>query len=561
MIEGKKMNVRPYLQRLLEVLPLIAEEGPYSEVVAESELLAKMGESRDEIAKATALAMVRAIFESMELLDRRLLGKGEWGFISFPASLAGRSLLATLSTPDQTLFEQNYWEQGAHRPTVIEEEQRKFLQLLEGRREKFHPTEAAFPIRTVHVAWGVIKIGGMFLMHLREDKKRPHDKNYVFPGGRLNLSDLPVESQNASSLRDLFGINSVLAEHAIPSTLARELEEECGLLKVQHYGYGTPLRLPPHVQVEGARNNHALTQYNVVVYPIQLTDDGELKLLQTENEYVSEFAWFSIDDLFRLTRIDGKRAFVDALSRAKGLDGIEWLTNMQDSSAIPYSYDSESDAIDVPGEVGGAFAFGKSGKETPKEVDLDIEEWGLLALLAWHGKKLQVTADSEQICLLGNGWVRLLTPEILQHARRLAGKMTVAGLPVPKLRSDMFCRLDVDPPYLFLDRKLFSYELPEGDDKQRMVLRLASVKTPWGELHGASKNFDLSRNMVRIVRAIECGEDPTAEARDAKRGIKAGDVPKQIRESFQLVRTLGLRMFVSNTKGDGFRILVDPSPQ
>jgi hypothetical protein len=139
--------------------------------------------------------------------------------------------------------------------------------------------------------------------------------------------------------------------------------------------------------------------------------------------------------------------------------------------------------------------------------------------------------------------------------------MTVAGLPVPKLRSDMFCRLDVDPPYLFLDRKLFSYELPEGDDKQRMVLRLASVKTPWGELHGASKNFDLSRNMVRIVRAIECGEDPTAEARDAKRGIKAGDVPKQIRESFQLVRTLGLRMFVSNTKGDGFRILVDPSPQ
>lgn len=197
MIEGKKMNVRPYLQRLLEVLPLVAEEGPYSEVVAESELLAKIGEPRDEVVNATALAMVRAIFESMDLLDRRLLGKGEWRFISFPASLAGRSLLATLSTPDQTLVEQNYWEQGAHRPTVIEEEQRKLLQVLEGRRERFHPTEAALPIRTVHVAWGVIKIGGMFLMHLREDQKRPHDKNYVFPGGRLNLSDLPVDTQNA----------------------------------------------------------------------------------------------------------------------------------------------------------------------------------------------------------------------------------------------------------------------------------------------------------------------------------------------------------------------------
>ena len=181
MIEGKKMNVRLYLQCLLEALPLVAEEGPHSEVVAESELIAKMGGPQNNVAKATALAMVRAIFESMELLDRRLLGKGEWRFISFPASLVGRSLLATLSTPDQTLVEQNYWEQGAHRPTAIEEEQRKLLQVLEGRRERFHPTEAASPIRTVHVAWGVIKIGGMFLMHLREDQKRPHDKNYVFP--------------------------------------------------------------------------------------------------------------------------------------------------------------------------------------------------------------------------------------------------------------------------------------------------------------------------------------------------------------------------------------------
>ena len=74
--------------------------------------------------------------------------------------------------------------------------------------------------------------------------------------------------------------------------------------------------------------------------------------------------------LFRRTRIDGKRAFVDALSRAKGLDCIEWLTNMLDSSAVPYSYASESDAIDVPGKVGEAFTFGKSGKKQSKEVVL-----------------------------------------------------------------------------------------------------------------------------------------------------------------------------------------------
>ena len=198
------MNIHHCLNRLLDALPLHAEEGNAREVLPESDLLMKPGDGLDVAVNTAVLQMVRTVFESMSLLDRKLLLSGQWAFVSFPASLAARSLLTTLSTPGQTMFDEHYWEQGAHRPKAATEEQRQLLHELETRRERYHPTHAAQPIRTVHVAWGVIKIDERFLLIHREDKKRANVSNFVFPGGRLNLIDLPVEANDAASLRDLF---------------------------------------------------------------------------------------------------------------------------------------------------------------------------------------------------------------------------------------------------------------------------------------------------------------------------------------------------------------------
>jgi len=223
------IDVRPGLARLLAVLPLFAEEGETREVITEADLIDRLGIGPGELETVAAVAFTRALFESLGLLDQQLLSTGQWAFVSFPASLAGRSLLAALSTPGHTLVEPHYWQQGAFRPKGAVEEQRRLLHELETRRVRFHPAQIAQPIRTVHVAWGVIKIGGRFLMHLREDDKRPHEKNFVLPGGRLNLCDLPPAAQNQSSLRDLFEIDSALAAQSLTRTLVRELEEECGL--------------------------------------------------------------------------------------------------------------------------------------------------------------------------------------------------------------------------------------------------------------------------------------------------------------------------------------------
>lgn len=327
------MDIFPSLVRLLEALPMHAEEGLARQVIHENRLLAGMGVDLNLAAKTALLKMAQTVFASMALLDQKLLLSGQWSFVSFPASLAARSLLATLSTAGQTLVAKHYWEQGSHRPPAELDEQRQLLHALETRRERFHPTQSAQPIRTVHVAWGVIKIEDRFLMIRRDDKKRPHVRDFGFPGGRLNLVDLPLDAQGSDSLPDLFRIDSSLAATSLGHTLARELEEECGLIAGQ-YMVHSPHILPRFQKVEGVGNQHRLSQYNIFVYPIQLKTDGELQLLQREHEHANQMAWFTLDELINDTRSDGKRAFVDALKQANEIDPMVFLQALPDSAAL-----------------------------------------------------------------------------------------------------------------------------------------------------------------------------------------------------------------------------------
>lgn len=150
------------------------------------------------------------------------LEHGNWAFVSFPAFLLGRSLLESLSTTGQTLFEAGYWNQmGSPAPSLVEE-QRRLLARVESRRIHFHPTGNATPIRVVYVAWGVIRLGGDFLLVHREDEHRRDAKNYVFPGGRLNVMDLPPEQRNPTSLRALHESDLALAALGLENTLKRE---------------------------------------------------------------------------------------------------------------------------------------------------------------------------------------------------------------------------------------------------------------------------------------------------------------------------------------------------
>lgn len=534
------MTIHESFSCVYSLLPLHAEEGSLREVASEVDIVAAVAVEHGN--SAAAVQTVRAVFEFMALLDTELLAEGHWAFVSFPASLVGRSILLTLATPGQTLVPPHYWEQGSHRPAADLDEQRSLLNTLETRRQRFHPIGSAQPIRTVHVAWGVIKIANRFLMVRRDDKFRNGSGDYVFPGGRLNSFDLRLDQRGPKVLQDLFRVDSTLARESLHRTLSRELEEECGLTS-DMFELGEPVTLPPFQKVEGAGNQHALSQYNIVVYSVRLTSDGELCLLDSEAQLPDQFAWFTLSEIMQDGRQDGKKAFVDALKTKAAGTPEDLLLTFPNSGVFTFPNAKDTDAIDLPASKSGPILHGKTGKETAVNLSLKEEEWEMLLLLGWHSKSLAVKANPAAIRLMGNGWIKLLTKDAIDVAQRLIKKLESEGLPGPMCRGGNYCRLSVDPDQTFFSKEFFSFDLPLGDQDQPFTLMLKQVTTVWGDLGAAEIRIVLPRNMVRVIRSIESAGDANAP------NIKGEDLDRQIRGIFRPVQGIGLRKFIFVSKG------------
>lgn len=536
------MTIHESFHCVYSALPLHAEEGLQREVASEADVEATVAVVAGKVAASAIVQGIRTVFEAMALLDTTLLATDQWAFVSFPASLAARSILMTLATPGQTLVAPHYWEQGSHRPQSDVEEQRSLLNTMETRRQRFHPSGTAEPIRTVHVAWGVIKIENRFLMVRRDDKVRNGSGNYVFPGGRLNLSDLPLEMRGPKVLRDLFRADSQVAGQFLHRTLTRELEEECGL-KDDHFTLGSPMSLPTFRKVEGVENRNALSQYNIVVYPVRLIGDGELSLLDQEARFPDQFVWFTLTELLQDSRLDGKRAFIEALKATGTTTSESMLRTLQNSSVFAYPNAKGTDAIDLPAVSDGMLLHGKTGKETAVNMSLSENEWGMLLLLGWQSRSLPVKANPASVQLMGNGWIKLLTEDAVNVVDRLIHKLESEGLPGPMRRGPAYCRLSVDPENTFFSKELFSFHMPPGDQDQSLTLLLREVKTTWGDLGKAEVRIELTRNMVRVIRSIETSGDADAP------NIKGDDLERQVRGIFKPAQGIGLRKFIYVSKG------------
>ena len=134
------------LKIALSMLPLHAEEGGRREVLSESELVTVLIEQDTPEETSKALVWIlRRQFVALALLDPIELRDGKWAFVSFPASLLGRSWLTTLATPGQALLPAGYWGQDA--PEGDKEEQRALLHRIEMGRVQLNPQ--AQPIRVV----------------------------------------------------------------------------------------------------------------------------------------------------------------------------------------------------------------------------------------------------------------------------------------------------------------------------------------------------------------------------------------------------------------------------
>ena len=541
------------LVKLLQLLPLHAEEGNLREVIPEPTILSQLATFDIVGGEANAtLSIIRRLYDSLALLDRRELATGRWAFISFPASLLGRSLLETLANQNQQLFESHYWEQGAHRPFDAVEEQRVLLKAVENRRVKFHPEQSPIPIRVVHVAWGMIRLGNQYLLVHREDKQRKDAKDYVFPGGRLLYHDLPKIEQNEQALRKLFSASSTLANESLERTLYRELGEELGLVYGEDYQSETLTQLTPYSKVEGASNNHGFSTYNIKLFTIKLTPEGELKLLSRQANEPDRLVWFNANELALQRKPDGKTPFIDALIANSGQQLKEMLETIQDSSGTSYRYTEETDAIDLPAVAGEPFMRGKTGKEKPVIINLSNDELAILQILAWHTRGLSVDLDSSHLQGLGGGWLLCqsqLTKDVMQH---LIQKLNLTGLSLVDMVAGDYARLSIKPELVFFSEKQFSFKcIEDATGAGTLFLTLTGSTSECAALQPMKLDIALNRNMMRVINAINQGDDPEEDSR-----IRAEDLQRDLRQKIDIeTRQLGLRKFVRFEQGN-YRIVV-----
>lgn len=541
------------LVKLLQLLPLHAEEGNLREVIPEPTILSQLATFDIVGGEANAtLSIIRRLYDSLALLDRRELATGKWAFVSFPASLLGRSLLETLANQNQQLFESHYWEQGAHRPADAVEEQRALLKAVENRRVQFHPEQSPNPIRVVHVAWGMIRLGNQYLLTHREDKQRKDAKGYVFPGGRLSYHDLLKSEQNEQALRKLFSANSTLANESLEKTLHRELSEELGLVYGEDYQSETLTQLMPYSKVEGASNNHGFSTYNIKLFSIKLTPEGELKLLSRQANEPGRLVWFNANELALQRKPDGKTPFIDALIANSGQQLKEMLETIPDSSGTSYRYTEETDAIDLPAVAGEPFMRGKTGKEKPVIINLGNDEWATLQILAWHARGLSVNLDSSHIQGLGGGWLLCLSQSTKDVMQLLMQKLNLLGLPLVDMVAGDYARLSIKPELVFFSERQFGFKCNEdATGAGTLSLELTGIKTDYAELYPMKLNVALNRNMMRVITAISHGNDPAADPK-----IRAEDLPRAIRASIRdPLQPLGLRKFFETEQGN-YRIVV-----
>jgi 8-oxo-dGTP pyrophosphatase MutT (NUDIX family) len=516
-------------------LPSYAEEGTLRESIPESDLIATLRKAGiGEDASVLLVTMLTRQFDSLALLDRSELAQDRWTFVSFPASLFARSLVETWLS-GHAIVPIDYWEQGDHRPPAVKEEQRALLHRIESERRRQNPD--ARPVRTVHVAWALIRLGDGFLLHRREDRDRPGEKTHVLPGGRFNPSDLPSTAltKGPAVLREVFEPASPLVDSCLDTTLVRELEEELGLLPGEDYSFDRWQRLPAYRDLAGTGNRHAYTEYAFQLYTIKLTPVGEVHLLDREAKSAT-LAWFSINDLAVPCRTDGTSAYIDVLHAAWGEEIADRLTAIPESAALPLAMIGETRMLDLPAKPDSPWKLGKPGKEKSLSFMLDAHEWHLLLLMGWHVHRFAIE-NPKKIHLLGGGWIRFDDDSAIHLGRSLLNK-SQQELQLVEMRDGHYVRLSIDPNILMFSPGLFTYAI-EGDDQEGGLLRISrnSLSTPWAVLAGETVSFEINRNTLRILRALERGEDPLA-----KTNLLAGDWERNLRQQLSPeLRRIGLR--------------------
>jgi 8-oxo-dGTP pyrophosphatase MutT (NUDIX family) len=552
--ENKRMSAH-LIQSLIPLLPRYAEEEGDFYSVPRDVLINELCQQHqlDRAVTENTIALLESLLDTLALLNSAYLQKGEWCFMSFPAQLMATSILTALSDAESRLFAPNFWTtQGIS--SDKRDQQRDVLRFVENSRNENHASLQAQPIRYCYVAWSIIKLDGKVLFYQREDTKKRHDKSagdYGLIGGRANQNDVPI-TDKAALLKELQSPNSELVKKALSSTLKRELREEAGLLFESHYTFKPWRTLKPYRQVQGAAPNHALTEYYLEIFQIDLTLEGYLFLHQ-KIKSDDRLAWFSIEDMVRSETTDGKIPYIKALVNDFADNGSALATELMalsDSFTGRYLFQPPKYGLTLPIIPQMPLLAGVLGKEKPLEINLTERQLAILLGLASHLRGFEFASVEENSIFHPYGWIEVKFDSALQSELiSLAGLFKDIGLIIENHRDSLF-RLSISPDVVYFDERLFSFAVKQADlngiqTKIPVIIHRESFDTALGKVKGKTAEFKLTLELVHKLQSLIVHQFST----DNDKAVNIEDAYKKGLHKEPRFLALGLRSLIRREAG------------
>jgi len=301
----------------------------------------------------------------------------------------------------------------------------------------------------------------------------------------------------------------------LPSTLKRELREEAGLLFESHYTFKSWRSLKPYRQVQGAAPNHALTEYYLEIFQIDLTLEGYL-FLQQKIKYDDRLAWFSIDDMVRGETTDGKIPYIKAL--VNDFDGSSALAN--ELRTLPDSYTSrylfhppKNYKLTLPIDYQRPLLAGALNEKL-LAIKFTDRQLALLLGLASHLRGFEFASVEENSVFHPFGWIEIKRNSALQSELiSLTGLLKDTDLIIENHRDSLF-RLSISPDVIYFDERLFSFAVKQADlnsiqTKIPVNIHRESFDTALGKVKDKTEEFKLTLEFVHKLKRLDVSQFST----------------------------------------------------
>lgn len=538
-VHNRRMHpVTDLLAVVSRILPRIAEESGDREEIPESKLIQRLSAAIGAGPEQAewALGVVRRLLQALSVLDERRLAAGEWAFVSFPAALLARSVLAGLGSAELRLLEPGYWDASEYRI----DRQRGLIKRSEELRAAL--PAGLVPIRRVWVSWAWIALDGKFLMVRREDPAPHRDGSrgqFVFPGGRVSPEDLPeLIYLTPSSRLDFFDPNQEIDPshvcYAFANAIRRELREELEI-PANCFETETASEAIRYNALEGAKSAFSATEYYIQPFKIVLKEAGKTALLRCLASHPERFAWFTTEELAIGVNANGDEAFVDAMKQSNAALDPDMYT-------IPIGNVASMDAVDIPSNPSEPFVIGITGRERQVHVDLDADEIDLLNWLAAVRRGDDVDELAAGISIVGgSGWVLVDDDQSLTKLKMLAAKLQRKSMPLLDFHEHAV-RLNAMTPYF--SPSLLSMQIV--DERRGKSYRLTMSRPHLRSLLGVANAHEVTTTLPEIlgnaIYALDHGDpQPALDNMDT--------VKRMQRDIRSYLESIGVRLLVRQVDG------------